>query len=253
MTLLKIQRLLHEEANDRNFHQHPEGQFFIVNTGVVSVETENGRWVMPPGCIGWIPPNTGHGASMHGAMTGTSLYFSEEWSRDRLPDSLRLVRLSPLLISLLDAFAELTINSGAAVYESYLVVFAHEFCRLPEQKLFLPMPYEKRLLKMAKSLLIEPENSMTVGEWSHQIGMSRRTLTRQFKSETGWSFVQWRQQMRLLISLERLLAGESVTSISLSLGYTSVSSFIAVFSRYMGATPKNYLSKQHPSSTFSRR
>jgi len=68
MTLLKIQRLLHEDANERNFHRHAEGQFFIVNTGVVSVETENGRWVMPPGCIGWIPPNAGHGASMHGSM-----------------------------------------------------------------------------------------------------------------------------------------------------------------------------------------
>jgi AraC-like DNA-binding protein len=248
MTLLKIQHLIHEEVNERSFHHHPEGQFFIVNTGVVSVEIVSGRWIMPPGCIGWIPPGAQHGASMHGAMTGMSIYFGEAWSRDHLPDTFRLVRLSPLLISLLDAIAALNINSQAAIYESYLSVFAHEFCRLPEQKLFLPMPRDSRLLKMAKSLLIEPENSMTVDDWSHQIGMSRRTLTRRFKSETGWSFIQWRQQMRLLIGLEQLLNGKSVTSVSLGLGYTSVSSFIAIFNRYMGATPKNYLSQLNISS-----
>ena len=244
MTLLKIQRLHHEEANDRHVHQHPEGQFFIVNTGVVSVDIDNGRWIMPPGSMGWIPPNTQHGASMHGAMSGMSLYFSEAWSREHFPKAFKLVRLSPLLVALLDALAELNSNSPVAIYESYLRVFAHEFCRLPEQKLFLPMPYESRLLIMAKSLLTEPENSMTVDDWADHIGMSRRTLTRRFKAETGWSFVQWRQQMRLLVGLERLLAGESVTSVSIGLGYASVSSFIAVFSRYMGATPKSYLSNQ---------
>jgi AraC-like DNA-binding protein len=55
------------------------------------------------------------------------------------------------------------------------------------------------------------------------------------------TFRKWRQQWRLLRSVERLAAGEKVASAALEAGYRSASAFIAMFRRELGMTPKRYL------------
>nr|WP_268828294.1 helix-turn-helix domain-containing protein [Lysobacter gummosus] len=57
--------------------------------------------------------------------------------------------------------------------------------------------------------------------------------------------MQWRQRTRLMRALERLAAGEAVTAVTLDLGYDSVSAFIAMFRRHLGATPTQYLKSLH--------
>ena len=54
------------------------------------------------------------------------------------------------------------------------------------------------------------------------------------------SFGAWRRQLRLLRALERLAAGEPVTTVALALGYDSTSAFIAMFRRNLGRTPGSY-------------
>lgn len=44
----------------------------------------------------------------------------------------------------------------------------------------------------------------------------------------------------MLLALPRLLAGEPVISVALSMGYETPSSFINVFKREMGVTPARY-------------
>ncbi|MFX3311484.1 helix-turn-helix domain-containing protein, partial [Klebsiella pneumoniae] len=76
--------------------------------------------------------------------------------------------------------------------------------------------------------------------YSTKPGMSSRTLTRRFRAETGFSFNEWRQRIRLLRALELLAAGKPVTAIALDLGYDNVSAFIALFRRMFGTTPGRY-------------
>ena len=71
-------------------------------------------------------------------------------------------------------------------------------------------------------------------------GVTSRTAARLFVKETGQTFGQWRQQLRLLVALERLGAGASVTQVALEVGYSDVSSFIAVFRDTFGDTPARY-------------
>ena len=47
-------------------------------------------------------------------------------------------------------------------------------------------------------------------------------------------------RLRVLLSLPRLLAGEPVISVALSMGYDTPSAFITVFKREMGVTPARY-------------
>ena len=70
-----------------------------------------------------------------------------------------------------------------------------------------------------------------------------RTLARLFDRELGMSFRAWRQQRRLLASLEMLAGGQPVTSVALDLGYDSPSAFIAMFKRALGKSPTAYLSE----------
>ncbi|WP_374350312.1 helix-turn-helix transcriptional regulator [Chitinimonas sp.] len=242
MSLLEIKPVNQIAANERPMHQHPQGQLFTVRQGLVSVDTGSGRWVMPPGCIGWVPPGQPHGASAHGAMSGLSLYFSEDWSRAQMPRVPTVVLLTPLLRNLLAALAGTDAPQGE-VLAAYLRVFADAFVRQPAQTLFLPMPRDARLAAMATALLAKPDDPTDLDGWASRIGMSRRNLTRRFAAETGCNRSQWRQQMRLQRALLRLADGASVTAVALEAGYASVSAFIAVFRRYLGASPRAYLAR----------
>lgn len=66
------------------------------------------------------------------------------------------------------------------------------------------------------------------------------TLARQFQSETGMSFRQWRQQARLVEALGHLANGVPVARIAEKLGYRSASAFTAMFKRALGLEPRRY-------------
>jgi len=51
---------------------------------------------------------------------------------------------------------------------------------------------------------------------------------------------EWRQQLRLMHSLQLLAAGEKITRVALEAGYSTASAFISMFRRELGETPKRY-------------
>jgi AraC-like DNA-binding protein len=78
--------------------------------------------------------------------------------------------------------------------------------------------------------------------WAKWAGLSPRTLTRRFPTETGLTFIAWQQRARLLKAMELLAGGASVTSVAFDLGYETVSSFIDLFKGSFGTTPGQYFS-----------
>lgn len=213
-------------------HQHAEGQLFCVQSGVVSVQTQSGRWIMPPGCMGWVPPWQSHSAASHGSLVAVSHYFDEGGSQACMPVELTVVRSTPLLQALL---SDLPSEGVARGY--YLQTFAHAFGSCAPLAGFLPMPSQPRLQTIAKTLLQHPADAANLDVWAQRCNMSRRTLTRRFTKETGWTIGQWRQQMRLQSALEQLARGLPVTSVALDCGYQSLSAFIAIFREHFGVTP----------------
>ena len=51
---------------------------------------------------------------------------------------------------------------------------------------------------------------------------------------------EWRRRMRLLHAVRLLAEGQSVTTVALEAGYSSVSAFVAVFMKTFGTTPGRY-------------
>lgn len=104
----------------------------------------------------------------------------------------------------------------------------------------LPQPRDRRLRRIAAALARSPDDLRSVEAWAAASGLSSRSLARRWQAETGMTLSQWRQRLRVLLSLPRLLAGEPVISVALSMGYDTPSSFINVFKREMGVTPARY-------------
>lgn len=68
----------------------------------------------------------------------------------------------------------------------------------------------------------------------------RELSARLVLEETGMTFGRWRQQLHIIVALQRLSAGASVQAVSEALGYESVSAFITMFKKALGKPPARY-------------
>ena len=76
---------------------------------------------------------------------------------------------------------------------------------------------------------------------SLEVGRATKTLSREFLRQTGMTFTDFRQQIRLHAALHRLSSGARVTAVAYDLGFSSTSGFVAAFRKAIGTTPGRYL------------
>lgn len=229
----------HEMRTTGN-HCHSRGQLLGAIQGLISIDADGSRWVVPATHGVWIPPYVPHSLlGSHGPFKGWSVYVAKPACAD-LPDRPCILALSGLLREAVTRMAKWknTNLEPAQIHLAY--VFLDEIRTMPGVCLGLPMPKNPRLLKIALALANDPGNDRRMIDWATWAGISPRSLTRNFTRDTGFTFTEWRQRARLLIALEMLASGKQITEISLDLGYDNVSAFIALFRRVFGATPGNY-------------
>jgi len=89
-------------------------------------------------------------------------------------------------------------------------------------------------------LMENPDDNRGLEDWSKTAHASTRTLARLFVSETGLTFRQWRQHLRIAEAITRLSEGHSVLNVSMDLGYASQSAFTTMFRKLMGRTPSAF-------------
>lgn len=243
MSRIHSQPLDHHASDSSLPHRHAQGQLLCIDAGMVTVLAEHSRWTLPPGCLGWVPPHALHGATFHGPTRGVNFYVEEAWASAHFPLSWKVVVNTPLLNALLK---EMHRDAKRCRHEAYQAVLADLLGREPDQPLNIPMPRDQRLRQLTEHLLGHPDDDADLDAWAQRLHMSRRTLTRRFQAETGTSWVQWRQHARLMLALERLTAGQSVTAVALEMGYGSLSAFITLFKQRMGLPPKAWLERTMP-------
>lgn len=222
-------------------HAHRRGQFILQMAGVTSMMTEHGNFVVPPGHGLWIPDGTVHQSRAWGEIEVQTIYVDPDCVPD-YPQRCRLLRGSPLLQALMAEVVGMPTNYDEAGRDGRVVdLLLGEIGRMPEVALHLPLPQDARLAAICESVLADSSSPLTLDDCALRMGLSRRTLTRLFRRETGYSFSGWRQRVRLLEALARLGTGEAVTSVALDVGYDSPSAFTAMFKRELGAPPRSYL------------
>lgn len=222
-------------------HAHRRGQFFLQTVGVTSLMTDDGSFVVPPGHGFWIPAWVVHQSRAWGDVEIQTIYVDPDLV-PAYPRRCRLMRATPLLEALMDEAVRMPACYDEGGRDGQVIsLLLGEIGRMPEVSLHVPLPQDPRLARICEAVLADSTSDLTLDDWADRGGLSRRTLTRLFRRETGQSFSAWRQRVRLLEALARLGAGEAVTSVALDVGYDSPSAFTAMFKRELGAAPRRYL------------
>jgi AraC-like DNA-binding protein len=221
-------------------HRHERSQLVYADLGIMTVGTEQGRWVVPPGRAVWIPRGVVHELRMMARVETITIWLDPAVACD-LPSSCRVVEVSPFVHHLLHEAIEVMPEYNREGRDGNLMaLLLHELKHLSELPLCLPFPQDERLATRCQAFLKEPRSSETIDRWCRDLGMSRRAFTRLFRKETGTSFSVWRQQACLIAALPRLAAGDPVTVIALDLGYESPAAFTTMFKRLQGVPPRQF-------------
>ena len=221
-------------------HSHPWVQFSYAISGVLEVQTAQGRFIAPPQRAVWIPAGIKHRVHSSEQTQIRSLYIDHHILHTT-PDNCRVVEVSPLLKELIRAFADLPEQYDEQGAQGRLAaVLLDQLTHAPDMGLMLPLPKDKRLQKIVAQLQKHPDATDTLNQWAQRLAISEKTLSRLFVQQTGLTFRLWRQRLRLLSALPLLEQKHSVTEVALPCGYESTSAFIAAFGEHFGSTPGEF-------------
>ena len=224
-------------------HHHDSAQLIHACEGVMTVETADGLWVVPPARAVWVPAFVTHSIAMSGTVRLRTLYLAPE-TAPILGSRCCVVQVSPLLqAAILRAIAFRQPYPADGPEARLAAVIRDEIRAADTAPLHLPMPEDPRARRVAEAFRARPSDRRPRDAWAREAGASERTLERLFRAEVGTSFGRWQQQARLLRALELLAAGESVTAVALEVGFETPSAFIAMFRRAMGTTPARYFQR----------
>lgn len=220
-------------------HQHCKGQLVMPLRGGVTCRVPSGMWMVPPHCGIWVPGGMLH-SNVATANARLFFLFIEPGAAD-LPNRCCTLSLSPLVRELIIEMAD---QPAVATADSELMtmLLLSALSRMPIEHLHVPLTDEPRLLRIASDLADDPSDRSTMAQWARRVAMSESSLARLVQQETGLSFGRWRQQLQLIIAIRSLAAGATVQQVSGDLGYESVSAFITMFKKALGASPAKYLS-----------
>lgn len=224
-------------------HRHKRGQCLYAVTGVLTVTTSEGSWVVPPYRALWIPAGVTHAVHMGGLTSTRSAYvLPAVAAKAGLPARCTVVSISPLLHALLSEAVDLPAEYELGSRDDDLMrLLVTELARMPALPLNTPMPRDPRLAQLCRALLASPSLDVDIDLMAGKADMSRRSFTRLFREQTGMSFSDWRHQACLMAALARLGRGQAVTRVAMELGYSSTSAFTAAFRRTLGAAPSHYM------------
>jgi len=220
-------------------HRHARAQLIFAVSGVMEISTSERHWLVPPQRALWMPADIEHEVlPVRTPVEMRTLYVRTTDVPVRLPRQVMLVNVSPLLRELIVRAVELPIEekvAGAAAQVVALIFNELSFTSVGD--FHLPRVRDPRLARVEAELLADPGDTRSIDELAARAAMSVRTFSRRFQADTTLTFSIWRQQLRLGEAVVRLVNGEAVSTVALSLGYENVGSFSRMFKRAMGATP----------------
>lgn len=205
--------------------------------GTMRVVTEQGAWLIPPTRGVWIPPLVKHEVFMGGEVRMRSLFIDPALAPHCLQQCCVLAVMSLLSELILRAV------QGPEHAKNPLIqlLMLEEIIQLKNLPFHIPMPNERRLQVICRALLCQPDANFSLEDWAQQVGASSRTLSRLFDQQLGMSFLAWRQQVRLMEALPRLVVGEPIQRVARSVSYGSTRAFSAMFQAALGDSPRDYV------------
>lgn len=236
------------------FHKHrSSAQLMYAISGTLLIETYAGRWLVPPNRAVWLAAGEEHCVIMRSHTQVRSLLVKADAANSTLPNSSFVINVTPLLKELIQAATLLPIDYAADRRANLLVsLLLEELKRHHAINLLLPWPKEARYHNVCEYFTQHLTDTRPITEWASELHISAKTFERQFVQLTGISFGKWRQQARLLYSLEALNEGLPITEIALSYGYSSHSAYSAAFKAFFGQSPSDFMKDHGSRHSFDR-
>lgn len=228
-----------------DLHRHNKGQLLLVQRGALTCEVNSGLWTVPPRSAIWIPGGALHRIKVTGALEGYGAFVASDIDA-KLPASCCAVAVTPLLRELMFRAARLPLFYEEGGQSSRLLaVLLDELAAAKVEDLHLPMPSDPRLRKLVELMMASPDDRSALDVWAKRGGMSERSLLRLISRETGMSFGRWRQQLSVTLAVQWLGGGATIQEVAEKLGYESVPSFITMFRKALGSSPRRYMAERH--------
>jgi AraC-like DNA-binding protein len=219
-------------------HAHTAHQIVHAISGTMRISVQDSVWFIPPGHAMWIPAGTGHSIQCVGQVEMRTAYLSEAYPS--VQTSIVVVAVSPLMREILVRMAD---DDDKGLKLLLADVLINEIKQGAVQPLCLPVPSDPRIAKLALHLQNQPADQTTLKTWAKQLGYSERNLIRNIRAETGMTFRELRRLTRIMVSLDRLSVGQSVTETAFDVGFETPSAFIYAFRHLLGSTPRQFMSK----------
>lgn len=231
-------------------HCHSRAQLIYAVSGVMELTAGRKSWRVPPQRAIWMPARVSHSMLAHGAVELRTVYLPQSVIHTRGADRPMMIAVSALLRELILRGIAIDRSQQQAALKARIFSLAVEELELllaesaqaPERSLPLPSGADKRMTRICNAILADPAHPYGIEEWAQEVGASKRTLARRFLAEFGMSFVNWRQQVRMVSALSRLDQGDPVTVIASDLGYETPAAFSLMFRKLTGVTPSRYAS-----------
>ena len=220
-----------------SLHAHPRAQLLYAVSGVMRIETPGAAYVVPPSTALFVPADTQHVIRMDGPVAMRTLFLRED-AACRAGIGTAVIAVSTLLREVILAACAEPLQWELGGRGHHLTELAlDEISRSTPLPLRLSMPSDARLRRLATVLRARPYDRHTMEGLAAMAGASSRTLARLFRAETGLTFRQWRQQVRMTDALSALTTGASPARAAAIAGYASQPAFGAAFRGLFGMTP----------------
>jgi AraC-like DNA-binding protein len=193
-----------------------------------------------------VPPGVQHAIEVVSASNLRTVYFAPALV-EKCPGFARhadvhAVETSALIKELvLGLFDQ---SHGLATHQLIASLLLHALGKASCALTHLPLPSDDTLRRVLLPLLVRHNWQRSIDHLAEEAAMSPRTFTRRFTGDVGMSFRAWRQQARLLASINMLSGEAPIKNIAIRLCYSSSSAYVSAFREAFGFTPEAFRRNQ---------
>ncbi|MZI87997.1 AraC family transcriptional regulator [Dickeya dianthicola] len=184
-------------------HSHNWIQFIYTRTGTVYVEVDGKFLHLPPLHGVWIPKNNEHSLWSSEKAGYICINVNGDFAENIPNIDCKIVEVSTLVDSYAEYFMKCSLEEVKNI-ELKEHVFFQFLTELNEVDFTLPYPISSELIALCREIQSDPGLPHSPEECEQKLNISLSTFVRRFKKETGLTYQEWRQRMRLLKSITRI-------------------------------------------------
>jgi len=237
--------LSHEEAPaDSDWHGHQRHQILYASAGMLELDAEGNRWLLPPRRMAWLGAGTAHRVRAHPATRLRAAYLRTDLVAApgfgcRVFAAPAVAREMLLYGARWDA-ARAPADPLAAGFFAVLAALCLRAAETPEP-FRLPTPEGEAVRRAAAWVHDHLDGEAAMDACAKAARVSPRTLARRFEAELGMGYRQYLHTARMTRAME--LLGDpavNVTDATYAVGFASVGAFSTAFKDFTGESPSVY-------------